>query len=202
MDSNVDKLYKAITDFIFIEDPPQKADIILIPGGSKPQLMERACLLYLDGFAPLLLPSGGKNKALVNHVTEWDYFLEIAKEKGVPEEVILKEDKATNTYENALYSKKAIEDKGIRIKKALLVCKSFHARRALLTYQAWFTNEIEYIICPVIDEREIKKDNWYLDQNKTLKVMSEVEKIGKYFKGNLSLITQEEKRNLTPASTL
>ena len=108
----MDKSYKAITDFIFIEDKPQKADIILIPGGSKPQLMERACSLFLDGYASLLLPSGGVNKALVNYTKEWDYFLEIAKKIGIPEEVVLKEDKATNTYENALYSKKVIEDTG------------------------------------------------------------------------------------------
>ncbi|MFA6385932.1 MAG: YdcF family protein [Candidatus Paceibacterota bacterium] len=185
----MDKSYKAITDFIFIEDKPQKADIILIPGGSKPQLMERACSLFLDGYASLLLPSGGENKALVNYTKEWDYFLEIAKKMGIPEEVVLKEDKATNTYENALYSKKVIEDNGLIIKKALLVCKAFHARRALLTYQTWLKNDIEYIICPIVDDRGISRDNWYLDQNKIVKVMSEVEKIGKYFADNLGWIT-------------
>ncbi len=184
----MDKSYKAITDFIFLEDQPQKADIILIPGGSKPQLMERACSLFFDGYSSLLLPSGGKNKALVNYETEWDYFFEIAKKMSIPEEVVLKEDKATNTYENALYSKRIIEDKGILIKKALLVCKAFHARRALLTYQTWFMNDIEYIICPIVDDRGISRDNWYLDQNKIVKVMSEVEKVGKYFKDNLSWI--------------
>jgi hypothetical protein len=187
----VDKPYKAITDFIFIENEPQKADIILIPGGSKPQLMERACSLYLAGYAPLLLPSGGKNKALVGYKTEWDYFLEIARGMSIPEEIVLREDKATNTYENALYSRKIIKDQNIPIKKALLVCKAFHARRALLTYQTWFRNDIEYVICPIVDDRGIGKDNWYLDQVKIDKVMSEVEKIGKYFAVHLSRISLE-----------
>jgi hypothetical protein len=185
----MDKFYQAVTDFIFIEDEPQKADIILVPGGSKPQLMERACALFLDGYAPLILPSGGKNKVLVGYKTEWDYFIEIARKMGVSEEFILREDKATNTYENAHYSKEIIEDQNISIKTALLVCKAFHARRALLTYQTWFRNDIEYVICPVVDDRGISKDNWYLDQGKIDKVMSEVEKIGKYCAAHLSKIS-------------
>jgi glutathione S-transferase len=71
----------------------------------------------------------------------------------------------------------------------LLVCKAFHARRALLTYQTWFMNDIEYVICPIVDDRGISKNNWYLDQTKIDKVMSEVEKIGKYFATHLSKIS-------------
>jgi uncharacterized SAM-binding protein YcdF (DUF218 family) len=116
----MDKPYKAISDFIFIEDEPQKADVILVPGGSKPQLMERACALFLDGYASLILPSGGKNKALVGYTTEWNYFIEIARKMGVSEEFVLKEDKATNTYENALYLKKIIEDQKNTNKKGIV----------------------------------------------------------------------------------
>ena len=49
---------KDISDFIFISDPPEKTDIIIFPGGSYPELSERAQELYRQGFAPLILPSG------------------------------------------------------------------------------------------------------------------------------------------------
>jgi uncharacterized SAM-binding protein YcdF (DUF218 family) len=180
----MEKSYEAITDFVFIEDKPEKAekaDIILVPGGSSPELMEKACELFIAGYAPLILPSGGPNKKVTDYETEWDYFFDIAKKKGISEANILKENRATNTFENAIYSKEVVKENKIEIRRALLVCKTFHARRALLTYQAAFNPLIEYIICPIIDNRDIRKDNWYLDQNKVNKVMSEVEKIGKYF---------------------
>lgn len=48
-----------ITEFIFVEDKPQKADIIFLPGGSFPEQGEYAVKLYKDGYADKLLPSGG-----------------------------------------------------------------------------------------------------------------------------------------------
>jgi hypothetical protein len=48
-----------ITDFIFVADEPRKADAIFIPSGSDPAPSELAAKLYADGFAPLIIPSGG-----------------------------------------------------------------------------------------------------------------------------------------------
>ena len=48
------KYTDAITDFVFLEHEPVKADIILMPGGSKPQLMPKAAELYHQGLAPLM----------------------------------------------------------------------------------------------------------------------------------------------------
>ena len=47
-----------ITSFIFIEDEPEKADIIFVPGGSWPEPTEKAAKLWIDGYAPYILPSG------------------------------------------------------------------------------------------------------------------------------------------------
>ena len=178
----------AITDFLFVENQPQKADIILVLGGSRPQLMEKACTLFNEGWANYILPSGGKNNSLPEYDTEWDYFLEISKKYNIPEEKIIKEDKAKNTFENARFSKRVLEEKGLEITKAILVCKAFHARRALLTYRTEFNKNIEYFVCPIIDERNITRDNWYLDQDKIERTMSEVERIGKYFAAHISEI--------------
>ena len=47
-----------ITDFIFLHDAPQKADILFIPGNGHAEPSEYAAQLYHSGYAPLLLPSG------------------------------------------------------------------------------------------------------------------------------------------------
>ena len=47
-----------ITDFIFLHDAPQKADILFIPGNGHAEPSEYAAQLYHSGYAPLILPSG------------------------------------------------------------------------------------------------------------------------------------------------
>lgn len=43
---------KQIEDFMFIEDKPEKADVIFVPGNGYPQMAEKAAELYRNGFAP------------------------------------------------------------------------------------------------------------------------------------------------------
>ncbi|WP_454053123.1 hypothetical protein [Clostridium sp. Marseille-Q7071] len=53
------KIIDDITDFIFLQDEIEKANIIFIPGGSHPELGEYSAELWKQGFAPLVMPSGG-----------------------------------------------------------------------------------------------------------------------------------------------
>jgi uncharacterized SAM-binding protein YcdF (DUF218 family) len=170
----------AITGFIFLETPIASADIILIPGGHHPQLMERAAELYHRGLAPVLLPSGGANAHLPG-LTEWAYLTEIGVSLGVPRTAFLREDGARYTLENAELSWRAIVKAGLEIRSAILVCKAFHARRAHMTYSAAFPEHIQFMVCPIHDEREIRKDNWFTSEMGIHKVMGEVAKIGHYF---------------------
>jgi uncharacterized SAM-binding protein YcdF (DUF218 family) len=171
--------FSCITDFIFVETEIQPADIILVPGGSYPQQIEKVAELYHQGMAPYILPSGGHN-VYINEV-EWIYMRSIALELGVPEEVILKEDQAKNTFDNAKYSWEVIKSMKIDVKRVIMVCKGQHSRRALLSYQAVFPQEIEFMVTTVMDNRGISKENWFLKEEKIKLVMTEVEKIGRYF---------------------
>lgn len=174
----VKKPFDCITEFMFFETEVKPADIILIPGGSHPQLMERAANLYHRGLAPYILPSGGVNPNI--KTTEWNFLRNIGVSLGVPEKAILKEDKARNTFQNSKYSWEVIQSEGIKPRRAIIVCKNYHARRVLLTYQIHFSTETTFFLCPVIDKTGITKDNWFLEEKRIKRVMIEVEKIGKY----------------------
>lgn len=50
---------KAITDFIFVEDAPQKSDVIMIVGGSYPEAAEIAADLWKQGYADKIMIGGG-----------------------------------------------------------------------------------------------------------------------------------------------
>ncbi|MEO3944974.1 YdcF family protein [Gorillibacterium sp. CAU 1737] len=171
--------FACITELIFVSTELSPADLILVPGGSHPQQMKRAAELYRQGFASYVLPSGGFNPKLGE--TEWSYFRRIGVQGGIPEEAILREDQAANTFDNARYSWALIQEKKLKAERVILICKNQHARRALLTYQTVFPRTTEFQVCGVPDSRGIHRNSWYQDEAKIQAVMREVEKIGAYF---------------------
>lgn len=188
-----DKFLNQITEFIFVEDKPEKSDVIFIPGSGFPQLAEEAAKLYHQGLVPYILPSGrysvlnGKfagvqeKKELYDgeYETEWEFLKEVLKKNHVSEEHILREDKATYTYENAIYSRKVTDCLGMEIKKAILCCKPYHARRSLLYYQLLYP-ETQFYVCPIQDS-DVKRDNWYLTEKGIRLVFGEVQRVGEQF---------------------
>lgn len=178
--------FDCISNFIFVETPIDKADVILIPGGSHPQQIERAAELYKDGYAKYLLPSGGFNPKIPEWKSEWEFFKNLAAKLGVPENAILKEDQARHTFENAELSWRVLQSINLSVKSVILVCKAFHARRALLTYQSVFPSDVKFYISPVIDKRGISKETWFMNNEHINIVMGEVTKIGSYFESKIS----------------
>lgn len=175
--------YQCITDFIFVEHQPEQTDIIFVPGGNYPDAARHGAELYHQGLAPYILPSG-RYSILQGYFpgeqeTEWEYLRDILVECGVPESAILKEDKATFTYENAIRSREVTDSLGIRVERAILSCQAFHARRCLMYYQEQFP-ETEFLVCPV-ETKGINRENWFLDQAKIDVVLGEVERCGAQF---------------------
>lgn len=189
-----------MTDFIFVSDQPEKADIIFIPGGSYGEICRTAADLWQRGYAPYILPSGRysklsgkfsgpsdedfklsftKDTAKISFSTEYDYFHALLRRAGVPESAILKENQATFTYENALLSRKVTDSLGLHIRQAILCPQAYHARRCLLYYKVAFP-ETEFFVCPTVT-RDITRDNWFLDEAKTETVLGEIQRCGSQF---------------------
>lgn len=173
--------FDCISDFIFLDMPMEPADVILVPGSSRPQAVRKAAKLYHLGFAPYILPSGGVNNKLEQYPSEWEYLRQTAMQLGVPDKAILKEDLAANTFENARFSLQVLQEQNIPFKNAILVCKAYHSRRAHLTYQTVFPKDTTFHVCAVPDYRGIQKDNWFTREDWIRVVMGEVVKIGRYF---------------------
>lgn len=171
-----------IGELVFLQDKPQKSDIILIPGSEETQLIYKAIKLYNDGFAPLILISGGANQIIPKYSSEAEYFAKICSEQNISQNSIICETKAKNTFENAHMSYELIKEKNINIESVLLVVKEYHSRRALLTYKRYFSPNINFSVATVPGIQDITKRNWYLDRKKANIVMNEVVKIGQYFK--------------------
>ena len=98
---------------------------------------------------------------------------------GVPSECILKEDMATFTYENAIFSRQVADKVGLKIKKAILCCKSYHSRRSLMYYQLLFP-DTEFFVVPV-DADGITRENWRKTEEGIEAVTGEINRIMKQF---------------------
>lgn len=182
---------RAMTDFIFVEDAPQKSDVIFIPGASHPEHALRAAELYHQGMAEYVLPSGRYSVTLGHfkgvpeafrqdypdeYETEWAYLRAVLLKAGVPEEAVLREDRATYTWENAQYSRRVCDAMGLEVRRAILCCRAFHARRALMYYHAAFP-ETEILVCPAGVPGESRED-WFTNEKGRRRVMGEVSRLG------------------------
>lgn len=187
-------MLKDMTDFIFLENEPEKSDIIFIPGSGYGALSLTAADLWKHGFAPYILPSGrfsilensfsGSADGILpkngtGFLTECAYHKALLIENGVSESAILTEDKAAYTYENAIYSKQVTDALGLKIKKAIICCQAFHARRCRLYYELLYP-ETQFLICPTVTQG-ISRNNWYLDHDKIDRVLGEIERCGSQF---------------------
>ena len=190
-----------ITKFIFIKDEPEKADIIFIPGSSNWVLAETAARLYKEGKAEKIMPSGmyfyqfGRfmNERVTDerykgiYETEAEFLASVLVKNGVPKEDVIKEEKATNTYENAIYSKELLREMKFRIKSAIICPQAFHARRALMTYSHLFPDTKLYVV--PTNTQNITADNWYNTERGRQVVLGELRKCGEYFENYIKDIS-------------
>ncbi len=186
----MNRIIKAITDFIFVEDTPQKSDVIMVVGGSYPEAAEIAADLWKSGYAPKITIGGGvsiktgkflgsrskQNVYNKNYADECEFYTDVLLKNGVDKNVIYGENKSSFTKENALYARKLAEEQNLTVHKAILICKSFHARRCLMFYQTAFP-DVEFYV-KTFDGFGINKDNWYLSEYGRQRVLGELKRCG------------------------
>lgn len=130
------QLAKIIWDYQLMHHELQKADLILVLGSHDVRVAEYAAELYLAGWAPLLVFSGGRGRLTEKwQKPEAEIFAEAAIKKGVPKDKVLIEDKSTNTGENILFTKNLLDSKGLYPKKIILVQKPYMERRSYATFK-------------------------------------------------------------------
>lgn len=169
-----------ITKFMFIDDYLTKSDLIIIPGTSQVKPINIARDLLKEGISDKILISGGENTHL-NGVTEAEYLAKYAIELGVPKEDILLENKAKNSVENAIFSKKICNELGLVTNRVILITKNYHSRRILETFERYFSRDTEFFIKSYVDNKRVEKHSWYEHDSQRDIIYSEIKKIGKYY---------------------
>lgn len=131
---------------------PAKADCILALGSHDLRVADRAADLYLQGWAPLVIMSGGLGNFTQDMWTEKeaDRFAAVAIQKGVPAEAILIENQSSNTGENILFTQKLLQQRGLDPHSFIVVQKPYMERRSYATFKKHWPEKHLLVTSPQI----------------------------------------------------
>ena len=130
----------------------EKADAILVLCSHDVRVAERGAQLYLEGWAPLLIFSGGLG-AITGRMwsePEADLFARVARDMGVPGEKILVENRSTNTGENVSFTRRLLAEKMLDPSKFILVQKPYMERRSFATFRKLWPEKEALVTSPQV----------------------------------------------------
>ena len=122
---------QTIWDFLCLHQEPQKADVIVGFGNFNTDIARRSAELYLQGYAPKILFTGGLGRNTEGLLPEPEAvrFARVAMACGVPECDIILEDKSKNTADNIIFTRELLQKLGIKHDRILGVHQPFMERR-------------------------------------------------------------------------
>ena len=113
------------------------SDAILVLCSHDLRVAERGAELFLQGWAPLLIFSGGLGSITRELMTtpEADQFAAVAMRMGVPAGRMLIENRSTNTGENVRFTRALLETRGLAPRSFVVVQKPYMERRSYATFR-------------------------------------------------------------------
>jgi hypothetical protein len=134
IDERARRLARIVHDHLVLTTPLAKSDCLLVLGSHDTRVPAHAARLWHEGWAPRMVLSGGHGKITSTWTeTEAQVFAEVARSNGVPPDALLLEETATNTGENITASRRLLAERGIPVRRAILVTKPYMTRRGLAT---------------------------------------------------------------------
>ena len=154
--NKVDQLAKKIWDYHHMNHEIKRADCILALGSNDARVAVRAAEIFLAGYAPLIIFSGGVGKLTEKlfKKSEAEVFADVAMKMGVPKDKIFIESNSTNTGENIDFTKKLIEEKGLEADSFVVVQKPYMERRSYATFKKRWPEKEFVVTSPQIPYEE------------------------------------------------
>jgi uncharacterized SAM-binding protein YcdF (DUF218 family) len=154
-------LAKKLWNYHQLHHTLEPSDCILVLGSMDTRTAERGADVYLQGYAPIILFSGGLGKLTKNmwSGTEADLFATIALDKGVPREAIFIENKSTNTGENILFTQQLLQEKNLNPERFIVVQKPYMERRSYATFKKHWPHKQLLVTSPLLSFEEYPTDD-------------------------------------------
>lgn len=160
LSEHVLSLAQRIWDYHHMGHTLMRSDCILVLGSHDLRVAERGAQLYLDGWAPLLIMSGGLGNLTRGlwAKSEAELFAEVARNMGVLEDRILVEPRSTNTGENIQFTRALLEERGLAPESFIVVQKPYMERRSFATFRKVWPEKTITITSPPISLRDYPND--------------------------------------------
>jgi uncharacterized SAM-binding protein YcdF (DUF218 family) len=176
VDHRIRTLAETLWNYHRLNHDLSKADVILVLCSHDTAVAERGARLLLDGWAPLLIFSGGLG-AITSRIwtePEADQFARIAYQMGVPEDRILIERQSTNTGDNVLFTKRLLAERGLDPQTFIVVQKPYMERRSYATFRKVWPEKALIVTSPQVtfDEYLRKYSNETLSQDDVVSIMA------------------------------
>ena len=137
MNAAIRPLVEKLWDYHQLHHEVSAADAIVVLCSHDTRVAERGAELFLQGWAPLLIFSGGLG-GITRRMwkePEANLFAAIAVAMGVPEAGILIENESTNTGENVRFTRRLLGERAVSVRKLIVVQKPYMERRSYATFK-------------------------------------------------------------------
>ena len=155
MDQQIYALAETLWNYHLMKHQIATADAILVLCSHDERVAERAAQLFHEGWAPLVIFSGGQGaitRTLWNE-PEAERFARIAASLNVPRESILIETESTNTGENVKFTKRLLAERGLDPQTFIVVQKPYMERRAFATFRKFWPEKDLVVTSPQVSFR-------------------------------------------------
>jgi uncharacterized SAM-binding protein YcdF (DUF218 family) len=152
MDAEIQALAERIWDYHLMKHQLAPAGAILVLCSHDERVAERGAQLFLEGWAPLLIFSGGRG-AITGRLwdePEAERFARIATGLNVPAEQILIEPNSTNTGENVRLTRQLLTERGIDPQSFIVVQKPYMERRSYATFRNYWPEKPIMVTSPQV----------------------------------------------------
>lgn len=172
-------LLPGMTDYLVIESSPKPSDVIIVLGGEvKGERTKLAVKLFQKGMAKKIIFSDGTD--LSWRLKAVDEMVALAQQLGVPKTAIVKEQASQSTYENALYTRKLMEQNGWS--SAIIVTTNWHLRRTSFIFGKIYANSnIALCYAGAPDPYHSSFEQWWKDGEREQVILTEWAKLIVYW---------------------
>lgn len=164
-------------NFLDVSDPPRRADFIVLLGGGRVNRVQKAVVLYSQGYAPRVLVSGGPLYGYGIACSTTQLALDDVQRLGLPTEATLLSDEASSTWDEAQRVLQILRQEGAR--STLIVTDAQHTRRVRATYRR-LQGDLGIELTFIGAEPEFQADTWWRSERGLVAVQNEYVKLGFY----------------------
>jgi len=156
MRREIRELAERLWDYHHVNHVLERSEVILVLCSHDTAVAERGARLYLEGWAPLLVFSGGLGVITKNlwSEPEAELFASIARGMGVPDTAILVETRSTNTGENVQFTRRLLAGRGLEPQSLILVQKPYMERRTYATFKRYWPGPRVSVTSPQVSFEE------------------------------------------------